>query len=858
MIPNFKPLHNLSSNLNTLKVTPKLSDVHYKEFSLLLSHKLLEFQKVVSIPYTIELIAEELSHIITKYPNIKLIPEGQKKSITKGINTILKNKFTQITTKLWEEAFELGLNHTIGELIYTSSKLFKGKEADFSSDDIYTARFASKDDASIRREMTNLEKYGAPLIDYLKDRDAYVIDSSLITRQTLEEKYVFLDGLLQVADTYKKGEATKNRFLADTYIRNRLRTLRDRYADSYDAAIKTQVFDLLSKDNYFNYKIERRELDVIQARQSIQQILTNAYREDNNLIDNPATKASTFLRTELGTAYNFGKIAAFSGSEEDLKREWEVVVDWEMQRTKPGYQICQFCLAHNGLRQTTAEILMRSGALKFNYSGSESSTTQWRNWSSPVLIFHPNCFTEGTSVVVYNPIVNAYYNKNIEHIKVGEYVKVPTEAKYRQVIETHKNWTDEPTYEIQTDSGQRIIATGNHPMWDGTDWKETRHFHIGECLYVCVSKNKRNNARSIKVISRNSRLHKISCSTKVFKSTCDKSKEIIRHTQNTKSSIERKECIFGNARKSFKKNESAQSNEQSRDEKKGNIKSFKINERQTTLFSKEYQNAEWERGSLQKRISRRYRAFRKKCLGSKCSKDTTETRIKLRVRKSNSFIQRKKLFSRFLSYRLGCLHRGQRILVARWKREMGIISDRVSRIQNSFNRQELLSATNEDFQGLMPVRITSKKEIIKPQYVYNLSVDTDPYYFAEDILVHNCLCRYVLTPKISDTKTNTALAGAALVAGSLVLGGLFLLTKGQGYNVLVSSAKAAAKEARTVSKPVVEVTSKVSEPILETMKEGIDIIQKTQAPEVAKQYFTILSTNMSNLDIYLKPLKEFT
>jgi len=72
-------------------------------------------------------------------------------------------------------------------------------------------------------------------------------------------------------------------------------------------------------------------------------------------------------------------------------------------------------------------------------------------------------------------------NKNIQDIKKHDFV-LTHKSRYRSVYDTMLEYRDEDIYEIELDSGKKLMATGDHPIFANGDWKDAKDLKVGDEL----------------------------------------------------------------------------------------------------------------------------------------------------------------------------------------------------------------------------------------------------------------------------------------------------------------------------------------------------------------------------------------
>lgn len=805
--------------------------------------------------------------------------------VSKNVRQLLSIRFRKQIETLWSEGFSTGKKHTVSDmlanikpfskaLLHSESKfnslLSNGSLVDFVSKDTNTAEFEDPTDktralriARAKRTLTIL-KANKSILESSGQFDNINTSAKTSSRYTVNEKINYLTAILEIEDFINKSDRAEKDFLGDDYFTRRYKVLTDDYLTNYDTYIKDQL------SSYLKNNIEGiRQIKATEGRSQtlINNISASLKNSDVTRVD-PVKKSEAIVRTELSIAYNFGKLSGFASSG-DSQRLFRWRADWELEGKK-DYEVCQYCSSMDG-RIYTAEQLMRAGTQLdrgvLRYEGK--TRTSWKNPNLPSIPGHVNCLVAGTSITMYNKNTDSYYYKNIEDVTIGEYVKVPTSAKYQKVIKTHKNWYAKQIFKIRSEDGQVIYATGNHPIWDGTKWKDTKDFSVGDYIFVSNQSNsktyegdlrqvfnttrkylsnklsfkmqqsinyvdfrvvsdKKNGKRNESFICKYSRKEK-----SFFRE--DEKEQSYSHTgssgENEKVSSEK----LGRSRVSSKDSSlftKEQLSQQSRDKRKNQrqIQISRIQSKDEGIEKRHYPtksplfNAKWKR-SLQMWCKRGFKSLLQKWVGSECSQNIEQIKYKVGVRKNNIVRRFNKILPRFLFTGMGYIFRSKGLLDRESKNKVRETIERKTGNTDGVDRSVFLQESNNEFQGLSRIRVEEISFSTEAQFVYNLSVDEDPMYFANDILVHNCNCFWQILPKdyIEEDEYGRArepIEKTTITSGNvvdnllpnaigtgLILGGTFLLARSNAWRIFIDAAKTV--DAGDVIDTTTEVTKQI-------------------------------------------------
>lgn len=834
---------------------------HSKEY---VSYKKQEYLRNIALTNRFldeEVITEQIYQIISikvaefvqslddiEVLQLPLIPQSvlleKLDKVTADIRVIVANRFKRALTELWEKTFKLGIRHQIMDLMYDSGlfdKEFKKitkKQAKYSSllgNTTFSGHVLSRDDVAEFKENNPPDTRAKTIIqakrrntvlknnlDKLKRQGLY--DEKLVGtenfiagRLNIEERLTFFDMTQEISDFSKRAEVAERDFIGNKYMDNRIRVLTTDYAQKYDKRVKEQVSGFLTtnvegtkqiKDSFSN-----GDLTVSRIKQIL---MTGTKRKD--IKEQASNRSKTILRTELNLAYNFGKLSGFT-SPEDRNRRVRINADWELEGQLPGYEVCDFCAAVDGTVVSIRETLFMGtqadrGILTF--LGTNQTTTSFKNPNMLVLPLHPNCLVATTKVSMYSLTSKLQYIKEIKDIQEGEYVVTPN--GYQKVTKTHKNWHGEQVFKIRTETGQELIATGNHPIWTRVGWKDAENVCVGETIYLQNLPSSQTHANNSERVLRG--FTKSDCNIRPvenIKQNRVRTAEVFRDT----SEQGRKQYSFcEHTRKKsqiFSKNEREQSYLYPRGKGKNST-----DQNENTLSQP--LPAIKRQGEVQSVLPGRFRSVLQECMGGQHSPYSKFTWDEMGIRECDRTRRRVSVFPRFLSTGLEHIHRSKRFVDRRWveKASRYLTAETDS---GSGNRQQEVSSLDKGVQGLNSVRVVSVESYLEPQFVYNLTVENEEVYFAGGILVHNCNCFYTLEPRtreeielareiptpvvvqqqipeseqeLNDLFNELAQEGAssniteavlATAGAGLVIGGAFLLARSNVFKSFLQSTK---------------------------------------------------------------------
>lgn len=843
-----------------------------REYTTLLNQKLrflrnLEVDSVIYKSAAQEMIKEIRALSETEALFLPVVPVSMRKKVlekvTVNISTIVRGRFLRTIRTMWEEVYSLGKKHAVTDLLMDTglfNNQFK-RNASFSSlegisltewlNDKETAEFAEREDLTpaqrraisrAKRNLTilrnNVNRLKAEGVLY----NSFDLEKGTgkAARLTIEERIRFLQMVQEIDDLLRKAEASEKTFLSDEYLQRRYRVLTQDYADMYDTYIKEQMASYLDKNIEGIRQIINKEQDAQQLASRLATQIENANVE----LVKPDVKAEMILRTELGLAYNFGKLLGFT-SPTDLNRKFRWNADWELEG-KADYEVCKACERMDGRIFTVQDLLTVGTRLDrgiLNYQGQ--TRTDFKNPTMPMIPFHPNCVPAGVSVLCYNKEVN------IEDVKVNDLVYVPTSKQYEVVTKTHKNWYDGKLYKIRFSNGKECTYTTNHPIWTSQGWVEAGGLRKGDTTFTYFE----NIYTSMQSVSRNPTSENCLQNIKGIRKNSCKNTETNNTAQNSPGYFNRKKQISETASNLLREHETKQPYVYAWGSYESQRQSIKEWFARVSLQIKN-----WER-SLSNWLQTGYWSICQKFLGSQCSSNTQEIKHPMGIRKTDRTFRWKTVSNGFLFTKLGCLFRGKRLLGRGCQTEVPAITTRTTSITDSIDRPILLQATNQEFQGLVPVRVVSIETYIEPQYVYNLTVENAEVYFANGILTHNCSCYWTLMPdddpaedyaeRYVDTNIPppplTPISGTQedverlqdqtipiTVASGLLVGGLFLLARSNVWRLFYRTAVEAVDDV---------VRPSTTQQVIDVSKFLVDEVPE----EIVTRYKDILDTTIRTL-----------
>lgn len=307
---------------------------------------------------------------------------------------------------------------------------------------------------------------------------------------------------------------------------------------------------------------------------------------------------------------------------------------------------------------------------------------------TPDMIIFDECFIKGTLVD----------GKPIENIKVGDYVKSfnhnTNTIEFKKVLNVFKRKPNK-LLKIKLNNGKEIICTSNHPFYTKNGYVEAYKLKEKDELYLLwENDNGRNNGKFNKTSKRRlQKNRKMVLFSRMFKEICFFSK--------------------------FKTNERKQSNEYAWNKRK-NDKNFKRNDRrEESKWRKMVQSSrrKWQR--LHCTSNNIKRAVRRLWTSNGiCSTNKSEKRKWL----SNLLQNRYRITRLYGSDRSGWRK-------SQYNRETKSRQEKARIFRRAWVESVEIQEQTSDgtFGGLC-----------KDGYVYNIEVEDNNNYFANEVLVHNC------------------------------------------------------------------------------------------------------------------------
>ena len=324
---------------------------------------------------------------------------------------------------------------------------------------------------------------------------------------------------------------------------------------------------------------------------------------------------------------------------------------------------------------------------------------------TPDMVIFDECFIKGTLID----------GKPIENIKVGDYVKSynhkTNNIELKKVLNVFKK-KPKDLLKIRLSNGKEIICTSNHPFYTKNGYIEACKLKEKDELYLLWEfdnrgKNKRINQSSKMPLQRN---WKMVLFTRLYAKICNKTK--IRKDENIKPR-------YKIQRELQKTNERKQSNEYAWNKRK-NDKNFKRNDRrEESKWRKMVQSSRWKWKGIYCATNDIKRAIRR--LWTRNGIYYTDKNQK-REWLPNSLQNR---------YCITKLHDSDR---SRWRKSQYN--------RETKSRQEKAKIFRRAWVESIEVQKQTSDGtfggLCKDGYVYNIEVEDNNNYFANEILVHNC------------------------------------------------------------------------------------------------------------------------
>lgn len=172
-----------------------------------------------------------------------------------------------------------------------------------------------------------------------------------------------------------------------------------------------------------------------------------------------ANRAKTIAATEVSAGYSLGRLQVYTQA--GVKR-----VRWQ---TLEDLRVCRTCRTRNGI---IFELDMLLAQHQYAYR-HKADPTQY------VFPAHPNCFPAGTPIRMGDGTT-----QTIENIKINDWVAVATTSKTQKVYNTMRNWFSGNLTRIIFEDGRHILATPDHPIWDGRNFVPAASFRVGEYAWT--------------------------------------------------------------------------------------------------------------------------------------------------------------------------------------------------------------------------------------------------------------------------------------------------------------------------------------------------------------------------------------
>jgi hypothetical protein len=352
--------------------------------------------------------------------------------LIEGAGVAANIRMKKLLKQAVDELLDLGIQHSILDRLYEFKrvrKILDNQPANFSSltgnlvdfvvndTDYGVAEFNSLDDLT-PKELESIIKSEKELnrmadsLDKMEERGEladFPTKNSRIARMSYEERYRFLFLIKDIDNFRARAEASKKKFVADTYLENRRGVLANDFQSKYDDYIKARVASFISEESRYMTSIKGKDASAANATDDIRRKLAEKDRallkgtlsakdlrkEISKKQKQYENRAQMFLATEVSTAYNFGKLIGFS-SLEDLNKRFRWNADWELQtRNSNGdYEVCDACAAMDGNTYTVRDLLVIGTQLDVGAGGfgkNRSNRTDFKNPSLPQIPFHPMC-----------------------------------------------------------------------------------------------------------------------------------------------------------------------------------------------------------------------------------------------------------------------------------------------------------------------------------------------------------------------------------------------------------------------------------------------------------------------------------
>lgn len=361
----------------------------------------------------VDILYEYIAQLDTNELNLlAIIPKSYLKlhrfrNLSMRVRSVLTNRFNSMIKELWTKSFELGRKHALYDALYPISpfKKFLDQSENLKnvssffynslSEAVGIAEFEeSEEDRKKKQDIARARRNLTILQNNLKTLKAEGLyknadqDDGKISRMTITQRLAFLRATEEISNFDRKAEVMQRDFLGNYYMNQRYRVLSQDYADSYDKYIQDKLGDYLNKNIEGIKQIKNQTEEATALRHKIAEKLMDSDVIPDIEANNKAVK---IIRTELGLAYNFGKLAGFA-SPEDRNKKMVWRADFELQGRVDDYEVCQYCKDMHG-RIYTVDQILRVGAVTdrgiLSYNGN--NRTSFKNPEFPTIVAHPNC-----------------------------------------------------------------------------------------------------------------------------------------------------------------------------------------------------------------------------------------------------------------------------------------------------------------------------------------------------------------------------------------------------------------------------------------------------------------------------------
>lgn len=377
-------------------------DKKLKEINKIVSDSLLSLSRFYNSKLHTELLYNSVAEFIANLSewdfkrltetsaNIDILSLNDKRKFLRVFNQVSNYLYASLTG-IWDNSFELGVKHTIGDVLFNLT-MFKKVHFSFG-DKLEVAEFTDKKKNNSKKKSEDIGDF----IRYINRYGKRVLESlGLSEYRKLNEinnkqKIKYFEAIEDISNVARKARAKQANYLGSNYITSRKRVLSVDYARKYDTSVKSAVKSFLTKESSLIKFMRGSTTNIKELESKIKQNLVA--KNFQTLVQDKTKAARSILRTELVLAYNFGKLAGFS-SPQDRHRQMKWNADWELQAKIPGYTVCSYCRDMHG-RVFTVDYLLRIGSMSdigvLQYKGTEHTKTSFKNPRLPMIPFHVNC-----------------------------------------------------------------------------------------------------------------------------------------------------------------------------------------------------------------------------------------------------------------------------------------------------------------------------------------------------------------------------------------------------------------------------------------------------------------------------------